>query len=224
MTSTGNDIIALKSINLQRTKQKRFYSKILSFSELELYYSEEFSEMHFENYVWLLWSVKESVYKYLKRSISGLIFSPTKIIIEGINVPRNCTVTKFGIAEYERASFCEEEFYNCIVHFGSEFLYSRSKIHNELIHTVVSTEEVFENIWWGIKHIEHSDYENQSKEVRSFVLNKLSSIFPNNNLQIAKSEIGYPVLLKETKEMDIPISFAHHDHFIAYSLLLRNIS
>ena len=56
--------------------------------------------------------------------------------------------------------------------------------------------------------------------VRSFALGKLSSVFPNDDLQLEKSVAGYPVLLKAKKESDIPISFTHHDHFIAYSFLL----
>jgi phosphopantetheinyl transferase (holo-ACP synthase) len=222
--STGNDIIALKTINPQRTKQERFYSKILSFSELELYYHKDYAAMPFENFVWLLWSIKESVYKYQKRNIPGLVFSPGKIIIQSIDFPKSSTVTKFGNVQYERTSFCEEEFYNCTVCFGREIFYSRSKIHDELIYTVVNNNEKFENIWWGIKFIGHTDHENQSKAVRSFVLNKLNSVFPNDNLTIKKSATGYPLLLKGTKEINIPVSFTHHGHFVAYSFVLGNFN
>ena len=36
MISAGNDIVALNAINITRTKQPRFYSKILSAAEIEL--------------------------------------------------------------------------------------------------------------------------------------------------------------------------------------------
>ncbi len=84
MKSAGNDIVALRCIDIQRTGQFRFYSKILSTSEQTLYHQPLLADMPFENYVWLLWSVKESVYKFLKRSIPDLIFSPTKICIQEI--------------------------------------------------------------------------------------------------------------------------------------------
>ena len=67
MISTGNDIVALGLINKQRTCEPRFYSKILSASEQALYHQSEFTALPFEHYVWLLWSVKESTYKFLKR-------------------------------------------------------------------------------------------------------------------------------------------------------------
>jgi len=55
MTSTGNDIVALNAIAIARTKQNRFYSKILSPSEKNLYSQAGFSKIPFENFVWLLW-------------------------------------------------------------------------------------------------------------------------------------------------------------------------
>ena len=67
MISTGNDIVALKAINVARTKQQNFYSKIITVSEKALY-DEHFSgRLLFEHFVWLAWSVKESVFKYLQR-------------------------------------------------------------------------------------------------------------------------------------------------------------
>ena len=81
MRSTGNDIIGLKSIDPHLTIQQRFYSKILSFSELELYYRKASETIPFENFIWLLWSVKESVYKYQKRNFPDLVFSSGKSIV-----------------------------------------------------------------------------------------------------------------------------------------------
>lgn len=224
MTSIGNDIIGLKIINPQLTKQERFYSKILSFSELELYYRKASETIPLENFIWLLWSIKESVYKYQKRNFPDLLFSPGKIIIQDIDVPEKCTATEFGTVQYESNSFPEVELYCCQAHLGTEVFYSRSKIHNDLIYTVVNNTKSFENIWWGIKFIDDVDYVNQSTEVRNFVLDKLSSIFPNDDLQIEKREAGYPVLLKAKKELDLPISFTHHTHFIAYSFLWKTSS
>ena len=224
MRSTGNDIIGLKSIDPHLTIQQRFYSKILSFSELELYYRKASETIPFENFIWLLWSVKESVYKYQKRNFPDLVFSPGKILIQTIDFPEEYPVTEFGTIQHESNSFCEGEFYRCKVCIGTEVFYSRSKVHNELIYTVVNDSEKFENIWWGIKFIDDADYVSQSSEVRSFVLNKLSSFFPSADLQIEKRQVGYPVLLKAKKELDLPISFTHHDHFIAYSFLWRKLN
>jgi phosphopantetheinyl transferase (holo-ACP synthase) len=224
VSSTGNDIIALKAINTERTKQVQFYSKILSPSEEALYRSEQFAEMPFQNFVWLLWSVKESVYKYAKRSIPDLIFSPRKIIIQSIDSPGNNLAPKFGHGQCERTSFDEEDSYNSIAYFESAIFHSRSKVYDELIHTVVNAGETFEDTSWGIKYIGQTDTESQSKEVRAFVLNTLAPIFPNDHLTIEKSIAGHPVLFRKTEEMEIPLSLSHHAHFVAYSFLLKGKS
>ena len=225
MKSTGNDIVALNVVNRQRTNHYNFYSKILSVSEQSLYYRQGFAEMPFEKFVWLLWSIKESVYKYLKRTKPGLVFSPTKIIIQRIDPPFRRIITSFNGIQWENnVNESCEIFYKGVTVFGPDIFYSRSKIHDELISTVVSNDENFENIWWGIKSINHTGYDNQSKAVRAFILDKLYSILPGakDNLSIGKCPQGCPVVLKEAKEMNIPVSLAHHGYFIAYSFLLKH--
>jgi len=223
MKSTGNDIVALQGINRQRTNHFRFYSRILSVSEQAVYSRHGFPEMPFEKFVWLLWSVKESVYKYLKRIVPDLVFSPTKIIIRGFDIPCRRSETSFGGIPWENDNNeSAEEFYKGIIIFGANIFYFRSKINDELISTVVNNDENFENIWWGIKTIDHSDYYTQSKAVRVFILDKLNSILPDgyDHLRIGKNRLGCPIVLKGDREMNIPVSLAHHDHFIAYSFLL----
>ena len=80
MTGIGNDIIDLKHSNNNRAADKQFYTKILHGAELELYSQTSFSS--FEQFVWLLWSIKEAAYKYLKRNEPALLFVPHKIIVQ----------------------------------------------------------------------------------------------------------------------------------------------
>lgn len=225
MISTGNDIVAFKAINRQRTNHFRFYSKILSVSEQELYFQDEFAEMPFEKYVWLLWSIKESVYKYQKRVRPGLVFSPTKICIQGINPSYRHDNKNFDAVQWENNN-CESRqgLYQCSIHFESEIFYSRSKISDDLIATVVHNEDTFEDVWWGIKSINYSDNENQSKEVRSFILKRLNFMLQPNysQLSIAKNQAGCPLVLMGDIEMNIPVSLAHHDQFVAYSFLFKH--
>lgn len=219
MISTGNDIIALKAIDRNRTREKKFWSKILSLSESNLYLHERFATLPYENFVWLLWSVKESVYKCMQRNNPKLLFSPRKIIIESINFPERDTITIFGKGEHEQTSFHEGECYHCTANVEEEIFYSRSKFYDELVYSVASNNEIFENILWGIKFIDQIDYENQSAEVRSFVLKKLNSFFPEDNLEIRKNAAGCPILMNGIKELNIPLSFSHHEQFIAYSFI-----
>src|SRR5450756_2548986 len=126
MKSAGNDIVALRSVDKQRTSQFRFYSKILSALEQALYHQPQFTEMPFENYVWLLWSVKESAYKYLKRTFPSLVFSPIKFVIQHIKIPAGPLMTKFEGIQWENTGY-GEEFYRGKVIYGSHIFYFRSK-------------------------------------------------------------------------------------------------
>lgn len=218
MKSAGNDIVALRTVNRERTCQFRFYSKILSVSEQALYHQPQFAEMPFETYVWLLWSVKESAYKYLKRAIPDLLFYPVKIVIQNIKIPEEASMTNFECMQWENAGY-GEEFYKGKVIYASHLFCFRSKITRDWIATVVNDDENFDNVCWGIQSIEDAGYSHQSQAARKLLLRKLNFFFPGD-LQVEKSLTGYPVILKGTQNMHIPVSLAHDDQFVAYSFNL----
>lgn len=219
MKSTGNDIIALGSINKQRTGQFRFYSKILSNSEQALYHQPQFVEMPFENYVWLLWSIKESAYKYLKRIIPKLVFSPTKTLIQEIKIPSRLLINEPGLIQWENTEH-DEEFYIGKVIYSSHIFYFQSKISKDWIATVVNDDKIFDNVYWGVQSIDEEGYDHQSKAVKTFLLKKLNSFFPGD-LHVGKTSVGYPVILKGIQNMHIPVSLAHHGHFVGYSFIVN---
>ncbi|MDB5136476.1 MAG: 4-phosphopantetheinyl transferase superfamily protein [Mucilaginibacter sp.] len=221
MISTGNDIVALKAINIARSKEHAFYSKILSVSEKELYDQQFAGEITFENFLWLSWSIKESAYKYLQRITPELVFSPTKIIIKHLLVPVGDTAIAFGDKETEGCGFVNKTVYEGIVEFGNHALYSRSVIGAEFIASVVNKEADFGNTCWGIQKIESKESNYQSKAVRTFLLNRLVRLLPDTDLHIGKSQNRYPILFNRSEEMPIPVSLAHHDHYVAYSFQLK---
>ncbi len=220
MTSAGNDIIALNYIDKIRTKQERFYSKFLSPAEVNLYSAGNFSGLTFENFVWLLWSVKESVYKFCKRNSARLAFSPGKIISQSLQAPLKSNFHCFGTGDIENTFLIKDECWSCTVSAETGDYYSRSKVYDEVIYTVVNDTDNFENIWWGIKYIDSCDAAHQSESVRHFALEKIKAIYPNTRLDIAKSPVGYPVLIVNETEVNLPVSFTHHNHFIGYALKL----
>lgn len=209
MKSAGNDIVALKAIDRQRTCRPEFYSKFITPSELAVYSPNSLS---FENFVWLLWSVKESAYKYFKRNNAELVFSPAKNIIQSLEKVNSDQIIKF---EWEGSRAAK--FFKGSVLYNSNNLYFQAMLHPEFIATVVNDEADFKNVYCGVKLIDSSDSTTQSAGVRSFKLNQLGSLFPNDLLSIAKSPVGYPVLLNNGSEVDSCLSFAHHGHFVAYS-------
>ncbi|TWI96379.1 4'-phosphopantetheinyl transferase superfamily protein [Mucilaginibacter frigoritolerans] len=203
MISTGNDIVALRSINKQRTCEYRFYSKILSASEQALYQQPQLNELPFEHYVWLLWSVKESAFKYLKRYNQQLVFSPISINTTTIDILPD-------------QHYCGE------VHFNSNKLFFNSIINNDWISTVVNNADDFENVFSDVHVINDKGYYDQSTAVRKFALEKLNTLFPGE-LRLEKHLAGYPILIKDDEDTKIPVSLAHDGHYISYSFNLNAV-
>lgn len=222
MISTGNDIISLNAINIIRTKQEKFYSKILSPTEKELYNQAEFAAIPFENFVWLLWSMKESAYKYLKRNNPGLVFIPIKFTVKQLLIPSGYALKNFEATQLKGTGFNNIPTLKGIITIGVDTLYSRSLMHRELIISVVNSDENFENTHWGVKLIDRVDSEYQSTAVRSFLVERLHEVLHLDGLVIAKNAIGIPTVLKEGKELPIAVSLSHHEGFVAYSFQLED--
>jgi phosphopantetheinyl transferase (holo-ACP synthase) len=217
MTSTGNDIVSLATIDAARTKQYKFYSKIISGAEKALYNEPGFEAIPFELFVWLLWSIKESAYKFLKRIDPELIFTPVKFEVKQINIPPQFKLVDFALDEAEGTGFDDRLVLQGILSIGVNTLYSRSLLYNEAIITVVNDTDGFDDVFWGIKKISGSDNDIQSSEVRRILFDRLRRVMDLEELTIIKNEKGVPVLLAGEKEMAIPVSLSHHDHMIAYS-------
>lgn len=215
MTSTGNDIVALKAINIARTKQQNFYSKIITTTEKALF-AEIFSQgLSFVQFVWLLWSIKESVYKYLQRTDPGLVFSPTKIVLSQLRSPLDIPLSQF-----EGRDFDDKSVFKGVARFGASDLYSRSVIGEDFIFSVVNHSDNFERVLWGVKKIDSSASEGQSADVRIFTMAMLRGLFPGEKLTISKNAAGIPVLLNDGVETPAALSLAHHDDYVAYSFAI----
>src|SRR6202012_724665 len=102
MISAGNDIVSLTATNVTRTKSPEFYSKIISPAEKALFETVDQSVLPFDLFVWLLWSVKESAYKYLRRLDAQVIFTPVKFEVQSIEIPTGYKQTGFDKDELTR--------------------------------------------------------------------------------------------------------------------------
>jgi phosphopantetheinyl transferase (holo-ACP synthase) len=223
MTYSGNDVVSLAAINIARTKQSRFYSKILTASEMTLYRENGFAQMHFEKFVWLLWSLKESAFKFLQRNNPALVFSPTKFVVNYLSMPLGYAETKFGASEIEDCGFDNRSVFKGAVTYGFDTFFSRSLVYQELIASVANDHSNFENTWWGIKLIDKPYPENQSLAVRKFLVDKLQSLLHLNGLRVDKSAHGFPVVRNGNKEVAISVSLSHHNHVVAYSFSSENL-
>ena len=214
--STGNDIVALSATDRERTIRPRFFSRILDAGEQTLYDQPALQALPFDNYVWLLWSIKESVYKYKQRTNPGLVFSPTKIPVRKLSPPPS----QSSPASAQPSPPSGEAFYKATISYGTAPLYSRSIIRDGMIATVVSDNKYFGGTCWGFRQIDHSGYAQQSSMVRELAVSQLHSTLSRDHLQIGKSPAGYPIVLDGEELLNIPVSLAHHDRWVAWSFLL----
>jgi phosphopantetheinyl transferase (holo-ACP synthase) len=213
MLSAGNDIVVFSEIDVARTNTPQFYTKILSEPEIALY--ERFSaNILFEHYVWLLWSIKESAYKFLKRIHSEIVFTPVKFEIKHLRIS----------AEYGSVNFTGKEVTLPLtgnVQFDIYTLYSKSFIERELISSVVDSDERFDDVYSNNKKINSVNTDIQSAEVRIFLIGELKRLTGKSDLTIKKNAKNIPVLFNGQEELPIPISLSHHGRYIAYCFNLK---
>lgn len=213
MLSAGNDIVAFSEIDVARTNTPQFYTKILSEPEIALY--EQFSTIiPFEHYVWLLWSIKESAYKFLKQLDHELLFTPVKFEITKLYLPK----------EYLPVSFDGGGALLTItgnVEFDNYKIYSRSIIYKELIVSVVGSDEDFKGVYFEVRFIDSTLNTAQSAAARSLLIDRLLLETGKSNLTIGKNAEGIPVLMEGSTELPVPVSLSHHGHYIAYSFKIH---
>ncbi|SFQ36719.1 4'-phosphopantetheinyl transferase family protein [Parafilimonas terrae] len=211
--SIGNDIVALTNTGIERACSSRFYSKFLTDREAALFNTNNLA-ISFVQFVWLCWSIKESVYKFQKRQQPQLLKGGWKIQVHTINPP---AISSFAMhhnlleSEFMPVEFC----YESVAIINTEKYYSWSIITEEFIYTITTAENEYKNICWGIKKIDDANHFNQSSEVRKFLLAK----FPGNNFEILKTPAGIPYIKEHP---DVLLSLTHDGFFVAYALLLNN--
>jgi len=204
MTGAGNDLVALAAIDVARTRQPEFYSRIIIPAEKELYASCFSDTLPFEHFVWLAWSVKESAYKFLKRFDVRLVFSPSL---------REITELRLNGGYFEGRVRSQEH-----------ALYSRTIINSDCIFSMANSADDFSAFHCKIKQINSSGPEDQSIAVRELLLVKLADIFPESVLHIAKNPNGWPIVMCNDEELPVPVSFTHHHCFVAYTFQLNSTS
>ena len=217
MTSAGNDVVSLAAIDITRTNQHKFYSKILSDSEIPLYNEFSLTQIPFEVFVWLLWSIKESAYKFLQRDNPELLFTPVKFVVTEVFIPIGLRLESLALPLSKGGGFRNTLAIKSTVQFAERTLHSCSLLYDELIHTVVNHSIDFDGVYWGVKKIEGDDNALQSAEVRSFLLERLTKLYDDGDFNVDKNSYGCPVVLNRDINITMPVSFSHHGCFVGYS-------
>jgi phosphopantetheinyl transferase len=151
--------------------------------------------------VWLAWSVKESVYKFLKRHQSELVFSPTKITLQNIRPPK------------------DHAYYNGKVSYAKHVLFFRSQVAENCINTIVAGEEAFYGVINGLKEVDAVNNEQLSALATVFLLESIQNSF-SGDIRIEKSSVGYPVIIQNAVQLNVPVSLSHSGRFVAYVIQL----
>lgn len=213
--SIGNDIVALEATDAVRTCQPRFYSKFLTPQETALFEKNSFA-ISLEHFIWLCWSMKESVYKFQQRLQPQLAFAAGKISIKEINLPLQPR-SLLGANSWVESNFIPvESCFTSVAVINSQPFYSYSFITEHFIYTITANRQQCDNLHWGIKKINEIDHTSQSASVRQFASQKLSGILNTTTVDIIKDATGIPFIEQHPQ---IPVSFTHHHHFVAYAFL-----
>lgn len=217
MDAIGNDIIALKTIDANRTRKPRFYKKILAEAEQQLY-RDSFSHLPLEHFVWMLWSIKESAYKCLQRQQPDLIFSPVNTVVSILEEPIKTSAAISG--HLVSSGFTDDACFRAVISSQYQTLYSRSVIYgDEVMHTVASFDPVFDNINWGVKRIHGTDSETQSSGVRKFLLETSPLLISGKAYNVAKSTFGYPFIAVDGADVGVKLSLSHHGEWVGYAMI-----
>ncbi len=212
MISIGNDVVDLSGIDMERTNDKKFYSKFITDAELELYRPDA---MPFYRFVWLLWSVKEAVFKYLSRHNPDLVFSPTGTCVDNISI----SLFSAHVPADEDKGLSEYHVATTVTCDGRE-VHARSFITDEYIATFATTVPEFENMYWGTKRVATNDPDTQSALVRAFALEPLKDMLPGMDVIIIKNQRNVPSIIAEQIPMPfMPITLSHHGHYISYAFI-----
>jgi len=192
----GNDIVEItKALSNFKNTKARLYNYSLSSTE-----KKRFAKLlEDDRCFWLLWSMKEALYKsYVKAGLRER-FNPKTIEISSI--ARQSSKHFTGFALYNKT------LYNI-----------SSSIDDTSIHSISYQKQKQQSIIQAQKKIDNNDYNSQHQEVRRLVLEQL----PNerqNVWRIKKDVHQIPYLLHNDNRCHHEISLSHHENMVGAAIL-----
>lgn len=178
----GNDVVDLKAAeNESNWKRAGYLQK--TFTDEEQFLILNATQQ--SSMLWLLWSIKEAVYKANFRENPVYEYAPLKFKIDKLKQKANRIET--------------EIMYQNNLYFSSSFVYKN------YIHSIAYRfHEDFENI----KYISLKNYsKNYLEELKSKGLIL-------NSEEIFKDEFGVPYLLNKENNLRFPLSISHHGRYL----------
>ena len=145
---------------------------------------------------------------------------PVKFEVKQLDIPDGYIVADFDAIEIVKNGFNDTLAVKSIVETSSYKVYISSVIYPEFISSVANNNGDFDKVYWGVKRIENPDTDSQSAEVRAFLIKNLNKVLKKGSLTLAKNSYSIPVLLYDSEELPVPVSLAHHGHYVGYSFSL----
>jgi phosphopantetheinyl transferase (holo-ACP synthase) len=204
-TVNGNDIIDLSLHPKTLWMQKRFLLKILVDSEFEYFNSHPEIDFFPE----LLFTCKESAYKYFVKHGRIMAFNPRSFTVTLIN---KLSSTNAGEINYSGKINCN---------FG-ECLFSSQVISNCFIHTVSFSEKYTTVPLLFILKDEQADIKDKSERANQAMINFLVEkfLFDPADVEIIKDQpTQIPLLYIKGKKAPYDISISHDGSYLAGSVI-----
>lgn len=180
----GNDIVDLKRAVLDTNwKRPRFLDKVFTEEEQKIINSSENQHQT----VWLLWSMKEAVYKIYVQQYGNRFFNPKRL---------ECNI----LSPQKAIVLIGENAYNTFFEITEYYIYTIATLKQECD---------FESDCFKV---ENSTYKTQSTALQKRFFNYLNL----DGLKIIKNDLGVPKLFQNDKELNRSFSFTHHGIYAAY--------
>lgn len=193
MIAVGNDIVDLTAPqNIGVENNKRYISRIIADKELGLI------PFITDQYIWLLWSIKETFYKVLAKQGHANQFYPKKIIVKSLN--------RIGENYYATVSWNDITI-NTVSHITYNYIHTTSHQPENVL-----TNKVFE-----------SNPEQVSHDLRQYLKNDLALDLqiPQQQIIIEKDRKNIPKISILNTSLMVDVSFSHDYNFGAYSYFIH---
>lgn len=193
----GNDIVDLQWAREQvHSAESRWLNKV--FVREEIYAIESSDEPFLIK--WLLWSMKETVFKMVKREDYKLLFAPHHLVCQIENPSSGKAVVNYNSQSY-------------LIHFKTNGAFVYSSVANKLNRKRIEK----------IIQLPAADYMTQSESVRRELLRHYARQMktPLESLKVIKDKNGLPSLQDELHACTFPVSITHHGYYAAYVLEIK---
>jgi len=182
----GNDIVDLKFAQHRNILRPRFLNKVFTTKEQKLI----FNAVKPTQRAWLLWSMKESVYKLCVQNGGRRRFNPINFSCSVVSKTR-------GFVKHD-----------------GKMWYTTSKISKNYVVSQATLKWSTSRIRTPFC-FENSDYRHQHAGLYNYVKNELSSSFgiPIATIEIKKNKAGIPQVYFHAKRQALSLSLSHHGNY-----------